>query len=109
LSLKNFLHQNHIKQLFPESVSSGKECLEKIINNEKYDLIFMDDMMPEMSGVETFKKIKEMDNYERPIVVLTANAVEGSREKYLADGFDDYLAKPIIKTEFDRVLRTYIK
>jgi signal transduction histidine kinase/CheY-like chemotaxis protein len=92
-----------------ESVSSGKECLEKIINNEKYDLIFMDDMMPEMSGVETFKKIKEMDNYERPIVVLTANAVEGSREKYLADGFDDYLAKPIIKTEFDRVLRTYIK
>ncbi len=92
-----------------EFVLSGKECIDKILNNEKYDLIFMDDMMPEMSGVETFKKIQELKTYERPIVVLTANAVDGSREKYLADGFDDYLSKPIIKSEFDRVLRTFIK
>jgi len=92
-----------------DSVQGGQECIDKINNHEKYDLIFMDDMMPKMNGVETFKTIKATEGFNTPVVALTANAIVGSREKYLADGFDDYLSKPIIKAEFDRVLRTYVK
>ncbi len=92
-----------------DSVPGGQECIDKISNHEKYDLIFMDDMMPKMNGVETFKTIKAIEGFNTPVVALTANAIVGSREKYLADGFDDYLSKPIIKAEFDRVLRTYVK
>ena len=92
-----------------DSVPGGQECIDKINNHEKYDLIFMDDMMPKMDGVQTFKTIKATEGFNIPVVALTANAIVGSREKYLADGFDDYLSKPIIKAEFDRVLRTHVK
>ena len=92
-----------------DSASGGQECIDKINNNEKYDLIFMDDMMPKMDGVQTFKTIKVTEGFNTPVVALTANAIVGSREKYLADGFDDYLSKPIIKAEFDRILRTHVK
>jgi len=90
-----------------ESVESGKACLE-ILKNNSYDLILMDDMMPEMSGTETMKILREDNSFTTPIVVLTANAVEGSRESYLKAGFDDYLAKPIDKQELLRVLNDYI-
>ena len=63
--------------------------------------------MPEMSGTETQKKLHE-NGYDRPIVVLTANAVAGARENYLKEGFDDYISKPIIKTELERILKTFI-
>jgi len=92
-----------------DSASGGQECIDKINNHERYDLIFMDDMMPKLDGVQTFKTIKVTEGFNTPVVALTANAIVGSREKYLADGFDDYLSKPIIKAEFDRVLRTHVK
>ena len=82
---------------------SGFECLEKIQRGETYDIILLDDMMPRMSGVETFKKLKEIPGFNTPTVALTANAISGMREKYLADGFNDYLAKPIEKDELIRV------
>ena len=91
------------------SVTSGNECIDKINNHIKYDLIFMDDMMPVINGVETFHKIKDTFDFDTPVVALTANAVTGSREYYLNEGFSDYLSKPIDKNEFDRVLRTHIK
>ena len=56
--------------------------------------------MPKMSGVETLHQLKQIPGYKTPTVALTANAISGMREKYLADGFDDYLAKPIDKKEF---------
>ena len=90
-----------------ETVESGFECLKKIEDGNIYDLIFMDDMMPEMSGTETQKKLHE-NGYARPIVVLTANAVAGARENYLKEGFDDYISKPIIKTELERILKTFM-
>lgn len=93
-----------------DSVLSGKECLEKIDNGEKYDLILMDDMMPNMSGVETFKKLKSKKTFTTPTVMLTANAIDGMKEKYLLqDGFDEYIAKPIEKTELERVLNKIFK
>ena len=87
-----------------ETVESGFECIDKIKNGETYDLILMDDMMPKMSGVETLKELKKLDKFTMPVVALTANAVAGMREKYISDGFDDYLAKPIDKQELKRVL-----
>lgn len=83
---------------------SGFECLDRISRGEVYDLILLDDMMPKMSGVETLKKLKELPNFNIPTIALTANAISGMREKYLADGFDDYLAKPIEKDELITVV-----
>ena len=86
------------------TVNSGFECLDKISSGEKYDLIFMDDMMPKMSGAETFAKLKEMPGFITPVVALTANAISGMRENYLELGFDEYLAKPIEKEALIKVL-----
>lgn len=92
-----------------ELVSSGFDCVNKIIAGEKYDLILLDDMMPKMSGVETLKELKKDESFKTKVVALTANAISGMKEKYLNDGFDDYLAKPIDKLELKRVLQEYLK
>ena len=86
-----------------ETSNSGFECIDKINNQNKYDLIFMDIMMPNMDGVETMKKLKNM-SLQTPIVALTADAVEGSRERYLEEGFDDYVAKPIDQMTLEETL-----
>jgi len=91
-----------------ETVTSGFECINKIEEGKIYDLILMDDMMPKMSGVETFKKLKEMDNFDIPVIALTANAIAGMKENYLKEGFNDYISKPIDKKELERVLKTYL-
>ncbi len=89
--------------------SSGSECITKIANGEKYDLILLDDMMPKMSGSETLVKLKEIDNFNIPVCALTANAITGMREEYLGKGFNDYLSKPIVKEELNRVIKKYLK
>ena len=91
-----------------ECVDSGFRCLEKIQAGEKYDIILLDDMMPKMSGVETLKKLKQLPNFSTPVVALTANAITGMREKYISDGFNDYLAKPIEKDEMIRVFASIL-
>lgn len=91
-----------------ESVESGAAALEKIQNGEKYDMILLDDMMPKMSGVETLKKLKEIPGFKIITIALTANALTGMREKYLQDGFDDYLAKPINKDELNKIINKYL-
>ena len=89
---------------------SGDDAIEKIIMDGKFDLILMDDMMPHKTGVETLKEIKEnIADYKIPTIALTANAISGMKEKYLNDGFDDYLAKPIEKMELKRVLNKFLK
>jgi len=93
--------------IIPDTCESGLECLDKV-KSKKYDLILMDDMMPKLSGVETFKKLKEDDKFNTPVVILTANAVNGMKEKYLKEGLDDYLAKPIDKLELDRILNEFL-
>lgn len=90
-----------------ECVMSGQECLNKV-NEGKYDLILLDDMMPKMTGGETFVRLKEIEGFNTPVVILTANAITGMREKYLSDGFDDYLAKPIEQLELNRVIKKYL-
>jgi len=61
-----------------------------------------------MSGVETLKHLKELEDFNIPTVALTANAISGMREKYLSEGFDDYLAKPIDKKELEKVLQKFL-
>lgn len=91
-----------------EEASSGFECLEKIESGIKYDLILLDDMMPKMSGVETLKKLKSIKNFDTPVVALTANAISGMREKYLDEGFNEYLAKPIDKQELAKIIKMFL-
>ena len=90
--------------------TSGRECLEKL-DSMRYDIIFMDHMMPEMDGVETAHKIRAKAGIyfqNVPIVALTANAIGGAREMFLEEGFQEYVAKPIEMTHLERVLRKYI-
>lgn len=91
-----------------EECESGVECLSRIKEGAQYDLIFMDDMMPRITGTETFHELQKDPSFKTPVVVLTANAIEGMRDKYLQEGFTDYLAKPIDKLELDRVLGTFL-
>lgn len=91
-----------------DSCTSGKECLDKIRQGNKYDIIFLDDMMPRMSGKETLQALKKIDGFNIPVIALTANAISGMKEEYLASGFDDYLSKPIERPELERVIKTYI-
>lgn len=86
-----------------ECVDSGFECLDKQKEN-KYDIIFMDIMMPKMGGVETLKKLKEDSDFNTPVIALTADAISGKAEKYLDVGFDYYLSKPIDRIELSNVL-----
>ncbi|MCL2101527.1 MAG: transporter substrate-binding domain-containing protein [Fibromonadales bacterium] len=93
-----------------EIANSGFEALEKIKNNE-YNIVFMDHMMPEMDGVETAKRIREFDEPQKrnlPIVALTANAVSGTKEMFLANGFNDFLSKPIDVLKLDAILKKWI-
>ncbi|MCI8778614.1 MAG: response regulator [Bacilli bacterium] len=87
-----------------EEVLSGFECLEKIKNGNHYDLIFMDYMMPDMDGIETLKKLKEVPNFNTKVIALTADAVDGAREKFLNAGFDEYISKPIDKDFLNKVI-----
>ncbi len=82
-----------------DECDSGIKCLEKINQGEKYDLILMDIMMPEMSGETTLSKLKENSSFNTPVIALTADAVAGAKEKYLSEGFKDYIAKPFTKDQ----------
>ena len=87
--------------------NSGLGCIAKLKENE-YDIIFLDDMMPQMSGKETLKKLKEKPTFKTPVIALTANAISGMKEEYLATGFDDYLSKPIERPELERIIKEFI-
>ncbi len=89
------------------TATGGRDALKKVMLAE-YDFIFMDHMMPEMDGVETLRHIRHKIGtyYQKvPIIVLTANAVAGTREMLMAEGFNDFLEKPIESSVLERVLK----
>ena len=93
-------------QIKVTTATSGREALEKIESMD-YDFVFMDHMMPEMDGIETLKHIrKKVGVYYRdvPVIALTANAIAGTREMFLAEGFTDFTEKPIEISVLERVL-----
>ena len=91
-----------------KEAESGKECLE-ILHQQSFDLIFLDHMMPGMDGIETLHCIREEHLCDEvPVIMLTANATVGSREKYLAEGFSDFVSKPILPDQLDAVMLKYL-
>lgn len=92
-----------------ESSISGQDCLDKINNGNKYDVILLDIMMPEMSGETTLKELKKIDGFNTPVIALTADAVQGAKEKYLEEGFDGYIAKPFTRDQIKEKLGKIIK
>ena len=84
--------------------SSGKEAIDKV-KTEKYDLILMDIMMPEMDGVECLKTLKGIPEFGVPVIAFTADAIAGAEEKYLSDGFNGYLSKPFNKVDAEKMFK----
>ena len=82
----------------------GQECLDKVVNGNEFDLILMDIMMPNMSGETAIAKLKEKPNFNIPTIALTADAVAGAKEKYLSEGFVEYIAKPFNKDQIKEKL-----
>lgn len=108
MNLKVFrnLLKNTRMQIY--EAESGKECLE-LLKRESFHLVFLDHMMPEMDGIETFRHIREEKLCEGvPIIMLTANAIVGDREKYLEEGFTDFLSKPIMPDKLDKMILHYL-
>ncbi len=89
---------------------SGEECL-NAVKKQTYDIIFMDQMMPGMDGVETLSRLREIKkgNKSTPVIALTANALVGVKEEMLEEGFDDFLGKPMDLTELENVLIRFLK
>lgn len=92
-----------------EEAASGEECLNKVKEGNKYDLILMDIMMPNMSGEIALQKLKELKEFDTPVIALTADALSGAKEKYLKEGFIDYIAKPFSKNEIKEKLDILFK
>lgn len=92
------------------TADSGRKCLE-LVKKEKFHIIFMDHMMPEMDGIETLHEMRRMTDYpnqDTPVIVLTANAMSGAREGYLNEGFADFLTKPIDGDLLEQTARRYL-
>lgn len=90
-----------------DEADSGAECLEMVCK-KKYDLIFMDHMMPEMDGIETLNRMKYLEqslNRGTPVVALTANDMKGGKEFYLDAGFNGYLEKPVIPQRLEELIQ----
>jgi signal transduction histidine kinase/CheY-like chemotaxis protein/HPt (histidine-containing phosphotransfer) domain-containing protein len=87
---------------------SGIEAIEKIEQDNEYDLIFMDHMMPEMDGIEAVKIIREK-GYRCPIVALTANAISGQADIFMKNGFDGFISKPIDIRELNAALNKFVR
>ena len=105
--VKGLLKQTHIRI---DTALSGAECL-KAVKKKKYDIIFLDHRMPGMDGIETLHAMKGMEgnkNEDTPVISLTANAVRGARDQYIAAGFQDYLTKPINCIRLEEMIARYL-
>ena len=93
-----------------DTAESGDEGIALALKN-KYDIIFLDHMMPNKDGIETLKELKAAENNPNagtPMICLTANAISGAREKYIEAGFDDYLTKPIDCAKLEDMMYEYL-
>ena len=88
---------------------SGEEGL-TLMKEQHYDLIFMDQMMPDMDGIATFEEMKRMNHQNKttPVIAMTANAVKGAKEMYLQHGFADYISKPIFEEKMWKILERFL-
>ena len=103
---ENLLRLNGI---VPELAGSGQEAIDKI-REKDYDIVFLDHMMPKMDGIETLHELRRQKllRPDTKVVALTANAIVGAKESYLAEGFDDYLSKPIEFPDLEALLLRWL-
>ena len=95
-------------QIKVSQAASGEECI-AMLHQQKFDMVFLDHMMPGMDGVETFQIIKKKRLCKDiPVIMFTANAMMGERENYLNEGFKDFLAKPVMPEKLDDMLIRYL-
>jgi signal transduction histidine kinase/CheY-like chemotaxis protein len=95
-------------QIKVSEADSGMACI-KILEEEKFDIVFLDFMMPVMDGVETLNIIRNRHLCDdNPVIMLTANAIVGAKEQFLSEGFDDYLTKPIAPEKLDKMILEYL-
>ncbi|MBR3735779.1 MAG: response regulator, partial [Lachnospiraceae bacterium] len=109
MNLKVITNLLKLNGIVPDKASSGADAL-KMLKENRYDIVLLDHMMPQMDGLETLQKAKEDDLIAEgcTVIALTANAVVGAREKYLEAGFDDYLSKPVEVAALERMLEKYL-
>jgi signal transduction histidine kinase/CheY-like chemotaxis protein/HPt (histidine-containing phosphotransfer) domain-containing protein len=94
-------------QINIDTATGGEEAVRMALKTP-YDLIFMDHMMPDMDGIEAVAAIRALDIKDVPIIALTANAISGVREMFLANGFNDYLPKPIEISSLDEMMARWL-
>ncbi len=104
LNIKVALRALNDSKLKIDTASSGEECINKVKKN-KYDLILLDIMMPDMDGVETLNKLKKINKFNTSVVALTADALADSKKKYLSKGFNGYLPKPFTREQIQEVMQ----
>ncbi|MCR5790172.1 MAG: response regulator [Lachnospiraceae bacterium] len=110
MNLMVFRHLLKNTKMMIETADSGEKSLE-MLRTGNYDMIFMDHLMPEMDGIETLKKGREdglIDTERLPVIALTANAIAGARERFISEGFSDYLTKPIEVSQLNEILLKYL-
>jgi len=91
-----------------DSVTSGTDAISKVIENH-YDLIFLDDMMPELDGCKTLENFRDIDGFNTPTIMMTASSEDEVKDKIETYKFDGYLAKPFKKEELDKVINDLLK
>ena len=105
--IKGLLKQTRMQV---DTATGGKEALE-LVRQNKYNVIFLDHRMPEMDGIQTFHAMEELSdnlNKDTPVVALTANAISGSREMYLSEGFANYMSKPVDPAKLEEMILNYL-
>ncbi len=105
-NLKVFVSLLKTTKVNVDVADGGKACLE-MVKKKRYDLIFLDHMMPDLDGIETLHRMKEMPDSMCdgvPVIALTANAITGAKEMYLAEGFDAFLSKPINPEKLEQMI-----
>ena len=110
INLKVFANLLKQTKIQIDKAESGKECIDKVLN-KRYDIIFLDHMMPEMDGIETLHHLNEIKGFScenTPVVALTANAIAGAAEMYKKEGFSKYLSKPIQPEQLEKMIFTLL-
>ncbi len=104
--VRGFLKESGVQL---DTAKSGLECLQ-LARERHYDMIFMDHMMPEMDGIETFRRMRTAEyakNADTPVIMMTANAIVGAEEEYRKQGFSDYLSKPLTQSRLFRCIAAH--
>jgi len=110
----NIEELNIIEDIFKEqnvnvtTTMYGKDCIDKINSKEKFDLIIVDDEMPNLSGLDTLNELKSIKGFNTPVVIMLSKVKEGIKHHYIEDGFKDYILKENIKSETSRIAKKFI-